>query len=511
MFQKAIASKYFPGVIAMLIALLFSLVTYQDYGLTWDEPIQRTIGMVSYDYIFNNDPKLITYIERDHGVGFELVLLGVEKLVGASDFRDIFLARHLASNIFYLLACFTGYLLALRLFKNKWMALVAFALLLLHPRLYAHSFFNSKDTPLVATYIIALFFAEKSFRTYKKYAFGLLGLVCGYATSIRILGIFLIVCILGFLFFDLLFNRTKYPTKTILSNGFLFLLGAFMGVYIFWPTLWASPFANFIESYKSLSHFRWDGDLLLFGVFYKSTALPWFYLPSWFAITTPILWLLLGSVGLILVLVAFISNPIQYLKDSYSRNWVLYCMCFLGPVVAVITLHSVVYDDWRHVYFIYPSFVMLVLYAIHKLSVNKLKLIVPILVVVQFVVILFTMIKTHPFHQVYFNELIADTDEYRRKNFDYDYWGSSYKQALEAILQQDKTDSILVNQHSDPLINNIMFLPASDRNRIKEATINEARYYITTFRGHPQDYDLGEHKIDIKVGKSTIVRTYILR
>ncbi|HQE13367.1 MAG TPA: hypothetical protein PLQ78_11495, partial [Flavipsychrobacter sp.] len=236
-----------------------------------------------------------------------------------------------------------------------------------------------------------------------------------------------------------------------------------------------------------------------------------FYLPSWFAITTPILWLLLGCVGLILVLVAFISNPIQYLKDSYSRNWVLYCMCFLGPVVAVIVLRSVVYDDWRHVYFIYPSFVMLVLYAIHKLSVNKLKLIVPILIVVQFVVILFTMIKTHPFHQVYFNELISDTDEYRRKNFDYDYWGSSYKQALEAILQQDKSDSILVNQHSDPLINNIMFLPASDRNRIKEASINEARYYITTFRGHPQDYDLGENKIDIKVGKSTIVRTYILR
>lgn len=140
MFLKALTSKYFPGVVALLIALSFSLATYQDYGLTWDEPIQRTIGIVSYDYIFNNDPKLTTYIERDHGVGFELVLLGVEKLVGASDFRDIFLARHLASNIFYLIACFTGYLLALRLFKNKWMALLAFTLLLLQPRLYAHSF-----------------------------------------------------------------------------------------------------------------------------------------------------------------------------------------------------------------------------------------------------------------------------------------------------------------------------------------------------------------------------------
>ena len=64
--------NYAPGLMVWVIALIVSLCTYQDYGVSWDEPIQRTIGEVSYNYIFHQDPTLHTYIERDPGVGFEL-------------------------------------------------------------------------------------------------------------------------------------------------------------------------------------------------------------------------------------------------------------------------------------------------------------------------------------------------------------------------------------------------------------------------------------------------------
>lgn len=505
--------NYAPGLMVWVIALIVSLCTYQDYGVSWDEPIQRTIGEVSYNYIFHQDPTLHTYIERDHGVGFELLLLGVEKLTGATDFRDIFLVRHLASNIFYLFACFAGYVLALRLFKNQGVAVLAFLLLVLHPRLYAHSFFNSKDTPLLATYLFAFLLAEWSFRTQKKGAFFLLGLVAGYATSIRILGIYLIVCMVGFLLFDIISNSKEQKTSTILRNLGLLLLGSFIGVYVFWPTLWVNPIGNFIESYQSLSHFRWEGTVLFNGVTYNSTAIPWFYLPGWFALTTPLVWMLFAAIGFCFIGVGFFRNPISFIRNNDTRNMMLYVLCFFGPVAAVIVLKSVVYDDWRHVYFIYPAMVMMAMYGLQQVSLRSkmLRNIGVVLVLIQVGVILQNMWAAHPFHQVYFNELVSDADEYRRKNYDGDYWGSSYKQALDYIIQQDKSDSIKVNLHSDPLINNVMFLPPTDRKRIVEADINHASYYIVNFRGHPQDYDFDSVFVNLKVANSTIVRAYKLR
>ena len=61
------------------------------------------------------------------------------------------------------------------------------------------------------------------------------------------------------------------------------------------------------------------------------------------------------------------------------------------------------------------------------------KVVISILLIVSFAGTGFTMIKSHPFEDVYFNILLSKKDQYLRKTFELDYWGTSYKQALEYI------------------------------------------------------------------------------
>ena len=104
-------TPYLPGILLFLIALLIGLLTYQDYGISWDEAISRNNGILSFDYIFNNDESLLIYKDRQYGVGFELVLVFLERWMKLKDTRDVFLMRHLVTHIFFLISVLAGYIL----------------------------------------------------------------------------------------------------------------------------------------------------------------------------------------------------------------------------------------------------------------------------------------------------------------------------------------------------------------------------------------------------------------
>ena len=122
------------------------------------------------------------------------------------------------------------------------------------------------------------------------------------------------------------------------------------------------------------------------------------------------------------------------LKDVPSTCWQL----FLGKKSFYeIALHSVLYDDWRQLYFIYPSFVMLALYCIYKIYQTSLRWVIIGACALQIALLGFFMVKYHPFEEVYFNELVSHDKEYLRKNYELDYWGPVFKQALDYLLTKD--------------------------------------------------------------------------
>jgi hypothetical protein len=512
MFSRRAHHTTGPGLLLLLLSIILSLCVYQHYGVSYDEPVQRQMGLASFNYIFHNDSSLNTYIERDHGVGFELPLICIEKALRLQDSSDIYLMRHLASHLFFLLAVFCGYLLALRLFKSQWIACVAFLLLAFNPRLYAHSYFNSKDLPLLSTFLISFFLAEIAFRKGRWQWHVLLGLACGYATSIRIIGIVLLPLI-GLLYMIDLVLAAARKEKVVppIVRGISFVMAFCFSLYIAWPTLWPDPINNFVESYDSMSHFRWEGDLLFFGKTVRSTALPWTYIPGWFCITTPVLWLIAGLSGMVLLLLGFTKKPLQYISNSVDRNFLLYFGSTLLPVFMVIGLHSVLYDDWRHLYFIYPSFVFLALFAITKMHYSRARYIGVALTVVQLVDISYFMIKNHPFQQVYFNQLVSHEDESLRRNFDLDYWGASNKQGLEYLRANARGQQIKVFHSAYPIENNVLILNKPYREQIVLGNEQESDYFLTNFRYHPEDYNYPKVVFEKKVLNSTIIRVYKIR
>src|ERR1039457_922078 len=127
--------------------------------------------------------------------------------------------RHLVTHIFFLISALSIYILIYNTFKNKFIACLGFIMLAFAPRLYAHSFFNTRDLPFLSIFMISNAFCQLAFEKNKPVLFFILGLATGYATSIRIMGIMLGVFILLFLVIDLitiLINKEK-PTKTILN------------------------------------------------------------------------------------------------------------------------------------------------------------------------------------------------------------------------------------------------------------------------------------------------------
>ena len=326
-------SPYLPGIILFVLSVIVCLLTYKDYGVAWDEPLQRGPGLLSYNYAFHGDQELFHKLNDNHGAGYEIPLIIFEKWFNLTDKRDIFLMRHLVTHLLFLVSALALYVLSLRLYKNKFVACLGFLALACAPRLYAHSYFNSKDLPFLSMFIITLAFCRLAFDKDRPALFFVLGLLCGYATSIRIMGIMLGVFIVLFLLYDLvtqLVNKQK-PLKPLLDIG-LFSAGFCSLLVAAWPYLWKSPVHTFIESFHNLSHYElWKGSILMRGKYIDSTQLPWSYFPTWFLISNPLLWLIAGFGGMVWIIIDFFKNPLHILKNKQERNYILYVACFTAP------------------------------------------------------------------------------------------------------------------------------------------------------------------------------------
>jgi hypothetical protein len=333
------------------------------------------------------------------------------------------------------------------------------------------------------------------------------------------MGIMLAAFVFGFLFLDFMADRkNKELLKRIGISTAVFSVGFLFALYISWPYLWKHPIGNFVESFTVLAHYKYDAQVLFGGSNVPTINLPWIYFPTWFLISNPVLWLVAGCAGLVALTLEILKKPSLYIKNTPERNLLLYLLCFWVPIVMVIGMNSVIYDDWRHLYFVYPPFILIAVYFVNRVVLRlkgNLKYAVYGVCGLQIALVALFMVQNHPFHQVYFNELVSHEPEYLRENYELEYWGAGFKQGLDHILSVDtsKTINIACN-YSDPCKNNIMMLNAQDRNRfniIPVSQIGKADYFITNFRGHPEDYPSKNIEYSVKVLNSTILCVYKLK
>ena len=182
-----------------LTFLTIGVFTLDDHGLSWDEGQQRIIGETNYNYVFRNDSSLLSFNDKDYGVAFELPLMIIEKSFDFKDTRDIYLMRHFLTHLLFLVSGVFLYFLILKLTKNRWISIVGFLMLLLNPRIYAHSFFNTKDIPFLSFLIICFYLVFTAFENKTFLKFLLLGAASALLINLRIIGILLPIIVISFL------------------------------------------------------------------------------------------------------------------------------------------------------------------------------------------------------------------------------------------------------------------------------------------------------------------------
>lgn len=509
--MKSLLYHHRLGIIIFIAFIILGCFNVHDYGASWDEGDQRNMGVVSYNYVFNGDTTLYHYIEKDHGVGFELPLYFLERKFKQSDTHAIYITRHLITHLFFLLGAFVFYLMCSKLFKSRTLGIIAFLALACHPRLYAQSFFNTKDIPFLVAHIFGLYACMRAFRKKDTLSYLILGACIGYATSIRMMSLIFIAIVLGFLLIDILrAKREKQSILVALSNPLVFLASVFVTLMICWPMLWANPIGNFIDAYHSMAKFRWEGDVIFDGKKISSTALPWYYLPKYLLITTPILWGITITIGVIMVFASAMRSPLSYITDPDKRVYLTNSLISTGTLVAIVVFDSIVYDGWRHVYFIYPSLLIVAMALLHKLQQKmRIKPLVIGMCIVQIASTMIYMVRNHPYQMTYFSSLVSHKEGYLRANYEMDYWCVATKQAYEYLLANDTSSQIKVYMTSTPIQNNWLLLPKKDKARIQLLDCDEgAQYYITSYRYHPKDYKYPHKLYEIKVQGSNILTVY---
>ena len=504
---------------ALALCALFAVVgvsVVDDYGVSGDEPGQRqaAITVAAYvlgvseelpytvaDYALGVSEELPYAHNRYYGVAFEMPLLLTERALGLQDSRHIYLARHLLTHLFFIAGGFACGMLAYRTLGSRWVALFAMLLFMLHPRLYAHSFFNSKDISFAAMMVVALYLAHRAFRRDTIGAFLLCGIGVGLAINMRVFGLMLLPMILAMRGLDL-WQAGRTERKRILMTSAAFLAAALATAYIIHPYYWENPL-RFVEGIRVLSQHPTYVENLFMGEIYASDAVPWNFIPVWFAITAPPVALALGALGAAAACWQGVSRPIAALRDREIRFRILLLGCVALPVAAAIILQSNIYNGWRHMYFLWGPFCLLAAVGLHTIANSNAGEIRGEIAArlpgwarggglhmarrglaygiagVGLITTLAAMAALHPHEQVYFNALTdTDTPGALGKRYDMDYWRMAHRQSLERLLARYPDSTKLRVWGGD---RNALILPKSDRDRIVHALPPDADFYFSRF------------------------------
>lgn len=467
---------------AAALFLLAGALALDDYGVGVDEPVQRNIAIMAFDYAIGENDHLLGDVDRIYGVAFELPLLFVERLLDLEDSRTVYLSRHALQHLFFLVSGIFCYALVHRLSGSRSVALLAMILFLVHPRLYAASFVNSKDPPFLGMFMIALFVIHWAFRRDSAFAFLLCGTAIGLLINVRIVGVLLFAVVAGMRLLDLARAPAAAERRRVLATLAVFVLFAAGTTYATWPYLWPDPIDRFVESWERFA--RHDEAWNLFeGGFVRASEVPLRYVPGWFAITTPPLVLALGVVGAVRILARSAAGWRGVLFNTPSRFPLLLVLLAVGPVLGVWLLDSLLYDAWRHMYFLYAPFLLVAAFGIQWLLPGRgtiLKAGVAVLAVAGVGATLVSSARIHPHQNMYFNALVDRADGLAAM-YEMDYYGQSLRTVLEGLLDRYPDSPLLVSYSFSELPKNRLLLPQRERARVT----SRAATYATLLEGDP--------------------------
>jgi hypothetical protein len=258
---------------------------------------------------------------------------------------------------------------------------------------------------------------------------------------------------------------------------------------LFYPASWGGPVRFFVQAAAFMSHHPWNGNMLFMGKIYGAHDLPWYYLPVWIFITTPIPLLVFFLLGLVFGGIRFATKGASRLGPMSRTLWLVATLLFVGPLLLAFLVKPTIYDGWRHFYFLYAPLLLLAVNGVAECwfflsrawkPAALLRLALSALVLAGvFAPVCVWMVMNHPYQYVYFSPAVR---AHAYGSFEKDYWGVSEIKGLAYIMRTDQRATIKVFNGGETVQISEM-LPEKDRLRIIWADKPEdADYRLTTFR-----------------------------
>lgn len=457
-------SKIHSGTIRLITILVLigvlGFATIPKYAISWDEEASMKVVHVNHD-IVTGIKDYYSHLEY-YGTLFNLaadVLYKGQEIItapisdGTSDGTDEFRVRIALKHRFTFLLSLVTYVAVAGLvgilagFAYAWLGPL---LLMLIPRFWGHSYFNPKDIPFAMMFTVGTLCGTWLIRYYhrqqSKVSLGLngttvysalYGILVGCAAGARIDASVLA----GFVpLVDVLLRWQRgEKLKQILRFGqfYAVMLGTcILTIVTIYPASWANPLRWYLRAFNFYYKEDWPHTVLFNGSSIPAKTVPWYYLPTWVGITTPVVVLLLFLAGLILA-------TLKYRRLSVGQQA---CLLLLGlqilglPVFAML-YQATVFDGLRTALYLLPAIATISavaiawIYQLLRRRLAKLALVAGLITLALPIVV--DMTQLHPYEYVYFNRAVGGLAA-ASEGFETDYWGLSMAEAV-----------IWLNQHQD--------------------------------------------------------------
>ena len=374
---------------------------------------------------------------------------------------------------------------------NRGISILGCLAFILSPRIFANFFYNPNDIWSAFALAFSLYFLLKLLKKNNiKYIF-FFSTALVVAMNIRYVNIYIYP-----LFFLFLVLNHKKNISLLLRNIFFHTIFFVIFLLIVTPDLWINTNQILLKIFGQSNFSDINPKIMFDGELIYSKNIPWYYLIKWFVITTPIVFLSLGIMGIFFSLFKFSFKEIIYKKTIVQQCNLILLFLISFPLIAFIINKPALYNGWRHFYFIYIFFIYFFCLGIHKIylifDIKFIKNLLSITILISFIIQIFWMTKNHPYQNIYFNSFSKSS----ARNFELDYWGLSNLESLKYLISNAYTGSpLIVSNFNDGSRIDFAYLMlnADERKKIKIVKFNNKinQFYISNINNglNKKDYE----------------------
>lgn len=354
------------GIAGFVIGLFLSrdgIVVWDD----WEHILQSQWLLAQYGG--PQPPSDPTMIMKWYGPLWELVM-GFFSFVVFGFLKDPAAVRHALTFMLFPLTLWGVYVQLRNHDISKHRSLIACAVLFGIIRWGGHALINTKDFPFSAAFLFVTLYSwtllkreiEQTGFRWKRWVW--VGIVAIVPYLLRPPVALHIAVIAGFIVLFALLDYQKRRSEWLKAFGTM-LLSAFAFILLTYPAVRQFGFGMWMESFSFFGKFPWLGPVRVFGTTYRSDELPFWYPFGWIPVITSFITFAYMVLGLICWIAGKSPSQASALKVDWKmhsfrvdiRYWLA---LFTGLAwAAVLVKHPVLYDEERHILFLYPPLVLL--------------------------------------------------------------------------------------------------------------------------------------------------------